>query len=336
VKAAVIGIEGPDLSTAEAALMEAYPPAGVILFDRNIEGALPLARLIGDLREVLPHGARIMVDQEGGRVARLRPPDWSAQPPAGMVGALHAIDPAAGLRLAWLTGALIGVECRDAGFDVVCAPVLDLRWAGGTDAIGDRSYGSDPAAVATLAQSMADGLLSAGIQPVGKHVPGHGQAKLDSHQALPRIEANQDIDPDVEVFARCASLPWLMTAHIVYAGIDGTRPATLSPRVIEDVIRGQIGFDGVLISDDLAMGALSGPPGMRGREAVAAGCDLALYCSGKLAESEAVLRAVPTVSAAGLARMDRAGHLAARCQLHIDRAMLLADQAELLSAFVSG
>lgn len=336
MRAAVIGIEGPDLSAAEAALMETYPPAGVILFARNITGAQPLARLIGDLREVLPRDARIMVDQEGGRVARLRPPDWSEQPSAGAVGALHAVDPAAGLRLAWLTGALIGVECRDAGFDVVCAPVLDLRWPGGTDAIGDRAYGSDPAVVAMLAQSMADGLLSAGIQPVGKHAPGHGQARLDSHHALPRIEANRNTGPDIEVFTRCANLPWLMTAHIVYAGLDAARPATLSPTIIAEVIREQIGFQGVLISDDLAMGALSGPPGIRAREAVAAGCDLALHCSGKLAETEAVLRAVPGVSAATLDRMERARQLAIRCQLHIDRSMLLADQAELLSASVSG
>jgi beta-N-acetylhexosaminidase len=216
-----------------------------------------------------------------------------------------------------------------------CGSVLDLRWPGGTEAIGDRSYGSKPAIVATLAQSMADGLLSAGVQPVGKHAPGHGQAKVDSHLALPRIEADQDIGPDVDVFTRCSSLPWLMTAHIVYAGIDGTRPATLSPTVIEDVIRGQIGFDGVLISDDLAMAALSGPPGTRARDAIAAGCDLALHCSGMLADSEAVLRATPSVSSAALARMERARQMAAQCQLHIDRAMLVADQAELLSAFVA-
>jgi beta-N-acetylhexosaminidase len=174
------------------------------------------------------------------------------------------------------------------------------------------------------------------VQPVGKHAPGHGQARVDSHMALPRIEADQDIGPDMEVFVRCATLPWMMTAHIVYAGVDPVHPATLSSTVIGRVIREQIGFGGVLISDDLAMGALSGPPGTRARDAVAAGCDLALHCSGVPEESEAVLRAVPPVTMATRARLDRAGNLAAGSQLQLDRSMLLADQAELLSAFVTG
>ena len=175
------------MTEEESALLQAYPPAGVILFGRNIEGPMPLARLIGDVREVLPTGAVLLVDQEGGRVARLRPPDWRAHPTAASIGALYEADPAAGLKLAWLTGALIGLDCAEAGFDVVCAPVLDLQSEGMTDAIGDRSYGTNPRQVVALGQSMADGLLSAGVQPVGKHAPGHGHAQVDSHLELPWI-----------------------------------------------------------------------------------------------------------------------------------------------------
>ena len=335
MKAVVIGIEGTELTPAEATLMLTHQPAGIILFGRNIEGALSLARLVGDLREVMPHGAQLLIDQEGGRVARLKPPDWTTQPAAGLVGAVFDVDPAAGLRLAWLTGALIGVECRDAGFDVVCAPVLDLFVPGATDAIGDRAYGAHPVRVAALAQSMADGLLSAGIQPVGKHVPGHGRARVDSHDEMPYVGAEEDLTPDIEVFTNCATLPWMMTAHIIYAGLDPARPATQSPKIIEELIRGDIGFDGVLISDDLAMGALSGTPGERVKATMAAGCDLALHCSGRMKDNEAVLKAAPQVSAMALVRMQRAASLAARCQLSLDRDALVQDQADLLTAVLA-
>jgi beta-N-acetylhexosaminidase len=215
---------------------------------------------------------------------------------------------------------------------VVCAPVLDLRFEETTDAIGDRAYGRDPAHVATLAQSMADGLLSAGVQPVGKHAPGHGHARVDSHYALPVVDEEVDLAPDIAVFGQCASLPWMMTAHILYLGLDREQPATLSPHVIAGVIRGTIGFDGVLVSDDLAMSALTGPAGSRARDAVAAGCDLALHCSGRLADSRAVLGAVPDVSATTRTRLARAASLAARSRLSLERASLAADQAELLAA----
>ncbi len=335
MKAAIVGIDGPELMRDEAALFEALPPAGVILFARNIKDPAQLARLVGDLREAMPAGARMMVDQEGGRVARLRPPGWTAQPAAGLVGAVAAEDPAAGLRLAWLTGALIGLECREAGFDVVCAPVLDLLHDETTGAIGDRAYGSDPARVGALAQSMADGLLSAGVQPVGKHAPGHGRARVDSHAALPFVDATTDLTPDIAVFKQCNSLPWMMTAHILFAGLDPERPATLSRRVIAQTIRGTIGFDGVLVSDDLAMSALSGDPGSRARDSVAAGCDLALHCSGRLADSEAVLGAVPELAAAARGRLARAASLAARSRLSLNHDTLVADQAALLAGVVA-
>lgn len=329
MKAAIVGIEGPELSPGEIALLQARPAAGVILFARNIEGRMPLARLVGDLREVLPPGAVLLVDQEGGRVARLGPPDWGVHPSAAEVGALGARDLESGERLAWLTGALIGMDCAEAGFDVVCAPVLDVRAAGMTEAIGDRSFGAVPKVVSAMGQAMADGLLSAGVQPVGKHVPGHGQAQVDSHVGLPRVPADADLTAEMEVFTQCVGMPWMMTAHIVYEALDGERPATVSPIVIEGVIRTSIGFDGVLVSDDLAMGALCGPADQRAGAAIAAGCDLVLHCSGVLAETAAVLASVPDVTPATRARMQRGRVLADRCRMQLDRAMLMADRARL-------
>ena len=326
MKAAVVALAGPALAAEEAVLLRASPPAGVILFGRNIAGAAGLARLVGDLREVLPRETLLFVDHEGGRVARLGPPDWRAHPAAGAIGSNHADRPDDTRRLAWLTGALIGTDCKEAGFDVVCAPVLDVLAPGATDAIGDRSYGSDPATVAVLGQAMADGLLAAGVQPVGKHAPGHGRATVDSHHGLPRLPAGADLAPEIAVFQACAGLPWLMTAHIVYETLDPDRPATLSPVVIEGVIRGTVGFDGVLVSDDLAMGALAGEPAALATAALAAGCDLALHCSGRLADTRAVLRAVPSVSAAAAQRLARARREADRSHLHLDRAVLQADQ----------
>lgn len=327
MKAAIVGLHGQELLPDEVTLFRSSPPAGVILFRRNIVGAMPLARLIGDLREVLPPETLLVIDQEGGRVARLGPPDWPAYPSAGTIGAGFEADPGAALRLAWVTGASIGLECAEAGFDVVCAPVLDLRIAGATDAIGDRAYSDDPDRVVALAQSMADGLLSAGVQPVGKHAPGHGRAMVDSHHDLPRIPAEVDIAADLSVFAACSGLPWLMTAHVVYEALDAARPATFSPIVIEGVIRGTMGFDGVLVSDDLAMGALSGSASDRVRAAIAAGCDLAMHCSGEIDAAASVLRAAPMLAGESLARLDRARALADRSRLQLDRRALLADQA---------
>ena len=335
MKAAIIGLEGQELTRDEITLFEAMPPAGVILFGRNIGGALPLARLIGDLREVLPPECALLVDQEGGRVARLRPPDWLEHPSAGQIGALYEASPEAGMRLAWLTGALIGIDCMDAGFDVVCAPVLDVLAPGTTPAIGDRAFGADAGQVIALTQAVADGLLSAGVQPVGKHAPGHGKARVDSHTHLPRVGVGEDLGPDIAVFSALAALPWMMTAHIVYDALDSTQLATLSPIVVEGVIRGAIGFDGVLVSDDLGMGAMSGAIGDRVRGALAAGCDLAMHCSGVKGPTSAVLMAAPEVSPRTAARLAAGRGLAERCRLQLDRAALLRDRAELMPQMVS-
>jgi len=345
MKAAIVGIAGPHLTAPEAALFRAHAPAGVILFARNIVDPPQLAALIAALRRALPPNAVLMVDQEGGRVARLRPPHWRAHPPAATLGALFARSPAAGLRAAWLTGALIGLDCAAAGFDVAAAPVLDLGLPGAHAVIGDRALAESPAIVARLGRAVAAGLLAAGIQPVGKHVPGHGRARLDSHLALPTVEAN-DLDADLLPFALNADLPWAMTAHILYPAWDPTLPATLSPAIIERVIRGRIGFEGVLVTDDLAMRALSGyapagdasgdapagAPADLARQALAAGCDLALYCAGDAAPTTALLTAAPPLTPAATARLARARALAQHRRLPLDAQDLADERAHLLAS----
>jgi beta-N-acetylhexosaminidase len=327
LKAAIVGISGLALTGAEAAGLK--QAAGVILFRRNIVDRAQLAALMAELRAALPAEALLLVDQEGGRVARLRPPDWRAHPPAGEIGALHARDAASGLRTAWLTGALIGLDCAAAGFDVVCAPVLDVSHPGAHDVIGDRGYGADAETVAALGRACAEGLMAAGVQPVGKHAPGHGRAMADSHLDLPRIAA-ADLSADFLPFARNADLPWLMTAHILYQQLDPALPATLSPGIIEGTIRGRIGFQGVLVTDDLTMRALAGAPGALARAAIAAGCDLALHCSGEPAASEEVLRAVPKISDAAQARLAASRALARAKRQELDAGMLAAERDRLL------
>lgn len=325
-----MGIAGPTLRAEEAALFRASPPAGIILFARNVAAPLQLAALVAELRAGLPRHAILMVDQEGGRVARLRPPHWRAHPPAGGIGRCYESNQAAGLRAAWLTGALIGAECRAAGFDVVAAPVLDLAIPGAHAAIGDRAFSSDPDAVARLGRSLAAGLMAAGVQPIGKHAPGHGRARVDSHHALPTVEAN-DLDADLRPFILNADLPWLMTAHIVYPIYDATLPATLSPTVIGSVIRGGIGFLGVLVTDDLAMHALSGVPADLAQAALAAGCDIALYCRADLEQTAALLQACPTVSPATARRLAAARAEAAWRRMALDPAALAAEREGLLA-----
>ena len=315
--AAIVGIAGTALSGEEAALLRAWPPAGVILFGRNIAGPEGLAGLVATLRLVLPEGAVLLVDQEGGRVARLRPPHWRAHPPAAAHGALFLRNPAAGMRAAWLTGALIGLDCGQAGFDVVCAPVLDLGLPGAHDVIGDRAFAAAPRAVASLGRAMAAGLLASGVQPVGKHAPGHGRAGADSHVELP-VVAEGDLAADILPFAENADLPWLMTAHVLYPALDPDQPATLSARILSGIVRGRIGFSGVLVSDDLAMGALAGTPAERARAALAAGCDIALYGSGETAATADMLAGCPALGAPAAARLRAAAALANARRVALD------------------
>lgn len=328
MRAAIVGIEGVGLSGEEAALLRARAPAGVILFGRNVRDLMQVRALCAELRAVLPDRAVIAVDQEGGRVARLRPPVWRGHPSAGAIGAL---DPAAGERAAFLTGALIGLDCAAAGLDMACAPVLDLRVDGASDVVGDRSYGRAPGRVAALAGAMAAGLMAAGVLPVGKHAPGHGRALVDSHHALPVVPAGVSLDEDIEAFRICSNFPWMMTAHLVYQGIDPARAGTVSPIVIGDVIRGRIGFGGVLVSDDLAMRALTGAPEVLAAAAIDAGCDVALHCTGVLAENAAVLDGVPELSEIGGARMAAARAMIAARQVVLDESELAAEREMLLA-----
>jgi beta-N-acetylhexosaminidase len=310
-------------------LFAACPPAGVILFARNIQDSDQLARLIAALRQALPEDAELMVDQEGGRVARLRPPHWRAHPPAAALGRLFDSDPAAGLRAAWLTGALIGVDCRAAGFAIAAAPVLDLSVPGAHDVIGDRALASHPAIAARLGRALAGGLLAAGVLPVGKHAPGHGRARVDSHLALPVVPDNV-LDADIRPFVLNADLPWMMTAHIVFSALDPAAPATLSSVVITDVIRGRIGFEGVLVTDDLAMKALTGAPADLAARALAAGCDIALYCSGDFPATEALLRSCPPLTPQAQARLQAARARLAASAMRLDGDALAEERTRLL------
>ena len=328
--AAVVGVGGLVLTGDEAALLRASPPAGAILFGRNVRDPAQLAALTAALRAVLPAAAVLLVDQEGGRVARLCPPHWRAHPPAARAGQVFAADAESGRRLAWLNGALIGLDCAAMGFDVVCAPVLDLRVAGAHDVIGDRAFAAAPGPVAELGRAMAEGLLAAGVQPVAKHAPGHGRARTDSHLGLPVVETAALAD-DFAPFARNADLPWMMTSHLLYRAIDPDHPASQSARVIQGLIRERIGFAGVLASDDLAMGALSGPPEARARAALAAGCDLALYCAGDAAGTAAVLRGCPPLSDAAVARLAAARNLARDRLLALDASALDAERSGLMA-----
>ncbi len=329
MKSAVIGIGGLELNGDEIALLREHRPAGAILFARNVHDPAQLAALTAHLARLLPPLAVIMLDQEGGRVARLRPPHWLPHPAAARLGALQDADRPAGLRAAWLTGALIGMEAAAAGFDVVCAPVLDRAVAGADAVIGDRAYSTDPETVGDMAAAAAAGIMAAGVQPVGKHCPGHGRATVDSHAGLPRLDGIDEAD--LVPFARCSHLPWMMTAHIVYLAQDATRPATQSPAIIADTIRGRLGFEGVLVSDDLSMGALSGSPAERAAAALEAGCDLALHCSGVLADSAQLLASCPPATDDALGRMRAALFLAQRSRQALDPAALLVERDGLLA-----
>jgi beta-N-acetylhexosaminidase len=317
------------LTPGEAVLFRTFPPIGVILFARNIGEPRQLARLMIQLRRVLPPGAVLMVDQEGGRVARLRPPHWRDHKPAAALGALFDTSPAAALRAAWLTGALIGLDCVAAGFDTAAAPVLDLAIPGAHDVIGDRALAAEPAVIGRLGRALAAGLLAAGIQPIGKHAPGHGRAHVDSHLALPTVDAN-DLDRDLLPFALNADMPWMMTAHIVYTAFDPICPATLSPTVIREIIRGRIGFEGVLVTDDLAMKALSGAPAELAERALAAGCDVALYCSGDFGPTEALLRTCPPLTDAARLRLVSSRAAVARRRVPLSPVPLAQERDRLL------
>lgn len=301
----ILGCAGEGLSAAERRFFAAADPLGFILFRRNCRSPDQLRELIGALRGCVGRAdAPVLIDQEGGRVARLKPPYWRLYPSAARLASLP--DPLAETA-ARLGARLIADDLARLGITVNCQPVLDLPVPGADPVIGDRAYGAEPGRVARLARAVCEGLLEGGVLPVLKHIPGHGRAGVDSHHECPLVEAGHDAlsRSDFAPFRALAAMPWAMTAHIVYRAIDPTAPATLSPPVIAEVIRGEIGFDGVLVTDDLSMRALGGEIGERARRARAAGCDVVLHCNADRREMASIVAAAGPISPATAARLVR-------------------------------
>ncbi len=294
-RAFITGVDGPALAAAERAFLRAADPWGFILFKRNVGEPQQLRRLVAELRDAVGRDAPVLIDQEGGRVQRLGPPHWPAYPAGAAYGALFAADPIAGLEAARLGARLIAADLAALGIDVDCLPLADVPAAGADPVIGARAYGDTAGQVSAIAQAVAAGLMEGGVLPVLKHLPGHGRANADSHERLPVVGVDRATleASDFQAFRPLAGLPLGMTAHVVYTAIDPVEPATTSAPIIADVIRGWIGFDGALMSDDLSMNALAGGIAARARAALAAGCDLILHCNGKMQEMEQVADATP-------------------------------------------
>lgn len=308
VGAFICGCGGLALTPDEIAFLRESDPWGLILFKRNIDSPAQVRALTEHFRKLVGRQAPVLVDQEGGRVQRLGPPHWPRYPAARRFGEIYADDPLSGLAAAKWAARLIADDLLPLGITVDCLPVGDVPQPGSHDVIGDRAYAGEPEPVALLARAAMAGLMEGGVLPVVKHVPGHGRAHADSHLSLPVVDtpradlARTDFLP----FAALCDAPMAMTAHVVYTALDAELPATLSAKIIRSVIRGDIGFDGLLMSDDLSMKALAGSLGERARGAIAAGCDVALHCNGDLAEMQAVAADAGTLAGAALARAEAA------------------------------
>ena len=284
---AIFGCAGTALAAEERDFFRDIQPWGFILFGRNVADPDQIRRLVADLRETVgDSSAPVLIDQEGGRVARLTPPHWKERPTAQVFADLHNRAPEEAREAAYLNARLIARDLTDLGINVDCLPVLDVPVEGAHDIIGDRAYGRDPSVIIDLGRAVIEGMIEGGVLPVMKHIPGHGRAGADSHLDLPRVSATAEelSASDFVTFRSLAHCPLAMTAHVVYEAIDAQRPATTSPKVIRDVIRGEIGFDGLLMSDDLSMQALSGSLDHRAKASLFAGCDVVLHCNGNLAE----------------------------------------------------
>jgi beta-N-acetylhexosaminidase len=298
VKAFICGCAGPRLERNEIDFLAAEQPFGLILFKRNCRDPAEIRDLTATFRDAVGRpDAPVFIDQEGGRVQRLQPPIWPAYPPARRLGLLTEVNQAAGRRAAWLHGRLIATDLTDLGIDADCMPVLDVIADGASDAIGDRSFSPGAHSVAMLGRAVADGLLAGGILPVMKHIPGHGRATVDSHHLLPEIETSlaQLSVSDFVPFAELADLPMAMTAHVVLRAIDPRNAVTVSRTVIRDIIRKRIGFDGLLLSDDVSMHALSGDYASRAACIYDAGCDLVLHCNGRTEEMRRIGETAPAL-----------------------------------------
>lgn len=309
MKAFVSGCAGPRLARDEIDFFASEQPFGLILFKRNCREPSEVRDLTAAFRDAVGRpDAPVFIDQEGGRVQRLQPPEWPSYPPARRIGQLTEVNPAAGRRAAWLHGRLIAADLRDLGIDVNCLPVLDVMVDGTSDAIGDRSFSFGAHSVAMLGRAVADGLLAGGVLPVMKHMPGHGRATVDSHHLLPEIDASlaQLSVSDFVPFAELADLPMGMTGHLVLRAVDPRNAVTVSRTVIRDIIRKRIGFDGLLLSDDVSMHALSGDYASRAACIYDAGCDLVLHCNGRTEEMRRIGETAPALAGKPRERAERA------------------------------
>ena len=309
IRAFIAGCSSHELTSDEVAFYKEAAPWGFILFRRNVDNPRQVRALCDALRETVGRAdAPILIDQEGGRVQRMGPPHWPKYPSGSAYGRLHANDPLVQRELARLGARLIAHDLRSVGVTVDCLPVLDVPSPGAHDVIGDRAYGRTPEQVAVLGRAAAEGLLAGGVLPVVKHMPGHGRAGSDSHLSLPVVEASrEELEAhDFAPFRMLTDMPLAMTAHVVYTALDPERPATTSRIVMDEVIRGHLGYDGLVMTDDLSMHALSGSFRDRTEAAFSAGCDMALHCNGSIDEMTGVAEAAPSLSGEALRRAEAA------------------------------
>ena len=308
-KAFISGVSGLTLSEDERAFIAVEQPWGFILFKRNIDTPTQVASLVDELRLAVGRpSAPVLIDQEGGRVQRLGAPHWPVYPAGAVFSRLYDIDSALGLRAAHLSARLIADDLGQLGVTVDCLPLADVPVAGADAVIGDRAYGTEPAKVAAIARSVTEGLEQGGVLPVLKHIPGHGRATTDTHFRLPVVDTDKsELErTDFAAFLPLNDLPMAMTAHVVFSAFDPAHPATTSATMIDEVIRGVIGFQGLLMSDDVSMNALAGSIAGRTRAIVAAGCDMVLHCNGKLDEMREVAANTPALSGLAKTRADKA------------------------------
>jgi len=308
-RAFITGVSGLELSATEREFIRLERPWGFILFKRNIQTPDQVILLVRELREAMGNPeAPVLIDQEGGRVQRLGPPHWPVYPPGAVFGVLYDIDPALGLAAARLSARLIAADLIELGITVDCLPLVDVPVFGADAVIGNRAYGTEPAKVAAIARAVTEGLEQGGVLPVLKHIPGHGRATADTHFRLPEVDTSKaELErTDFAAFQPLADLPMAMTAHVVFSALDPAQPATTSATIIQQVIRGVIGFQGLLMSDDVSMNALAGSIAERTRAIVTAGCDMVLHCNGDLGEMREVARETPELSGTALERASRA------------------------------
>jgi len=307
--AAIFGCSGPSLDDEEHAFFQDVGPWGFILFGRNCQSPDQIRRLVDDLRRsVGRENAPVLIDQEGGRVARLGPPNWRRYPPGRAYGQLLGLDPLKRREITRLGARLMAHDLAALGVNVDCLPVLDVPDPHAHDVIGDRAYGDTPDEIALLGRAAAEGLIAGGVLPVIKHIPGHGRATADSHLALPIVDASFDeLDAtDFAPFKALSDMPMAMTAHVRYRALDRRRPATTSRRIVRSIIRETIGFDGLLMSDDLSMKALGGDFSARARDSLAAGCDVVLHCNGSMSEMQGVAAGARSLAGAAARRAEAA------------------------------